>query len=138
MTGPTVPRPGDGSVPARSVAVGWVIAAACAAVVVLLLLLSSAIAGSALEAWLGLIAVTQLIWFAQVQFLETHRRRYGRWSSTLGLSRSGSAERREQLNALWRRDPVASVERSRLFGIGLLALAAVSGLAFLTAAIANR
>ncbi len=117
---------------------GWIIVASAAAVVVLLLLLRVAISGSALAAGLGLIAVTQLIWFAQVQFLETHRRRHGRWSSTLGLSATGSPERREQWSALWHRDPVPSVERSRLFGIALLAVAVVSAIAFFAAAIANR
>ena len=112
--------------------------AASGAAVVVLLLLRLAPSGGALPAWLGLLAVTQLVWFAQVQFLETHRRRYGRWSSTLGLSRTGSSERRQQWEALRHRDPVASVERSRLFGFGLLAFAVVSGIAFFLVAIANR
>jgi hypothetical protein len=111
--------------------VGWIIAAsATAALVLLLLLVGSAVSGSALVAWAGAFASTQLVWFSQVQFLETHRRRYHRWSSTLGLSTSFSPERHEQWEALRHRDPVRSVEVSRLFGIVLLGFAIVSLLAF--------
>ena len=82
--------------------------------------------------------MTQLVWFAQAQFMETHRRRYHRWSGTLGMFWTGSPSRHEQAEAWRHRDPVRSVELSRMFGISLLGFALVSGIALFGAAMAIR
>ncbi|MHB8891276.1 MAG: hypothetical protein ACYC65_04445 [Candidatus Limnocylindrales bacterium] len=119
---------GQGSVVEPSIAVGWIVAASVTAALVLLLL-GSAVSGSRLLAWVGLMAVTQLVWFAQAQFIETHRRRNHRWSGTLGMFWTGSPSRHEQAEAWRHRDPVRSIELCRLFGIGLLGFALVSGIA---------
>jgi hypothetical protein len=121
-----------------SIAVGWIAAASVTAVLVFLALVASAISGSVILAWMGFFAATQLVWFAQAQFIETHRRRYHRWSGTLGMFWTGGPSRHEQAVAWRHRDPVRSVELSRLFGIGLLCFALVAAIALFGLATAIR
>ncbi len=116
--------------PAQPVAIGWLLASIVAAGFVLLFLVL-VLSGRPAFALPGLVALVFLIWFAQQQFTETHRRHYHRWPARWRLW-TGSPERREVALAWTRRDGDRVVELSRLLGIGMLVLALVAGIVFIT------
>ena len=120
-----------------TIAVGWFVAAAITGALVLVLL-GLVISGNKLLALPGLMGVVLLVWFAQRQFTETHRRRYHRWPGGWDMFWTGSPERHEMAQAWRRRDPVRSVEASRLLGIGLLGLSLIAGFVFFAAMTAVR
>ena len=111
-----------------SVAYDWLAASALAAGLALLFV-GLVVKGRVEFVWPGLFAVTFLVWFAQYQFTETHRRFYQRWPAGWQFFWTGSPERQEVAEAWKRRDPISAVERSRLVGIGLVGLGIVAGLA---------
>ena len=120
---------------AHQVAIGWLIASIVAAGFVLLFL--ALVVGGRPFALPGLVAVVVLLWFAQQQFTETHRRRYHRWPPGQAFW-TGSPERHAIAQAWTRRDPDRGVELSRRLGIGLLALAAMAALVFIGSGVAVR
>ena len=115
---------------AQPVAIGWLLASIFAAAFVLLFL-ALVLSGQPTAALPGLVAVVILVWCAQQQFTETHRRRYHRWPAGQFFW-TGSQERHEIAQAWARRDPATVVELSRLLGIGLVVLSVVAGIVFIT------
>jgi hypothetical protein len=129
--GPQVTNRGRSTDP--SVALAWLIGAIVAAGFVVLFVVLT-ITGRAGFAWPGLLAVPLLVWLAQQQFTETHRRRYHRWPAGWQLFWTGSQERHEVAQAWTRKDADRTVELSRILGIGLLVLSGVATLVLLSAA----
>ena len=123
---------------AHPLALGWLIASIVAGAFVLVFLVL-AVRGQPFVVP-GLVAVIFLVWLAQQQFSETHRRRYHRWPQgrflwSVAFFWTGSRERSEIAQAWRRRDPDRTVELSRVLGTGLLVLAGVAAFAFLAAGI---
>lgn len=74
------------------------------------------------------IAALALMWAAQEWFLEAHRRRYGRWRSTLEprpVFLPSPDERALLWSAFTHRDPDPRIERIRLTSAALVVLSFV-------------
>jgi hypothetical protein len=121
--------------PGTTLATGWFVAAAITGALVLVLL-GLVVAGCSTLALPGLACVLLLVWLAQRQFTETHRRHHHRWRGGWDMFWTGSPERHAQAQAWRGRDPVRWVEASRWVGIGLLGLALVAGIVFVGASTA--
>lgn len=125
--------PGRAELAVHPIALGWLFGSIVAAgfVVSFVVLAASGRFGSA---WPGLLAVVVLVWSAQRQFTETHRRRYHRWPPGWQVFWTGSVERHEMAKAWTHRDRDRAVEGSRLLGLGLLVLSGVAALILLGSA----